>query len=697
VALVLSVTAAAPAFADSTVDQALWSSCQAQSSGSLWFDATSLDWLDGTVLHYNVTVGGDCNGLTQTRIVEDTPQANDNPQTFQLGWGGGWSAGGSMNVTPVRSLTWSLYLINPLGTKQLRPADPNDHRTASVTVNYPQPPLDGSPPSFTVTANSVTQRRQFVQAVQTPGTKVYVTGNVDLDLSGLDGIVVAPNVQILGDRSADPQGPRLFTTTEPSNLFVVPARSGTSERISGVRLQGGSSTDPFANMGDEDSNAILVQKPNVEIDHDEIYLWRGAGIEVMDCDGCDNLRRPVPGDNSTTVWIHDNYIHHEQHPTGDICCGHGEGYGVESSHGGYALVEQNVFDYNRHSMAGGWQPGTGYLFYRNLILPHGGVNSRVSSTHAIDVHGSNKDDSYESGDAGEYFDVEYNTVWNVNGPAIKLRGTPSDRMVVSQNAFAHCSLWFTSTGPCAYFTPALVQTQTGLYESGDLTSVGDDARTTCDFDGDGVNDTFHATGESWWFQSSRLAGRYVYLHQSTSTGSALSLVDRNFDGLCDVVENGTTVPTNPDVTIGPGLWTQVPLLVGTDDATAKAGISAVHLTVGTITVAPSPFAVGTVIDQSPHTVYVRPKGWPVNLVESGGQAIVPNVLSLNEGDADYDIGIAGLNVTTSYTNNCVDPGTVQNQNPSGGVVVLPGTSVHITISTCTGSGGGGGGNPRQPK
>jgi Tectonin domain/Proprotein convertase P-domain/Putative Ig domain len=546
----VSVVAAGRASADSTVDQALWTQCVAQSSASLWFDATSLDWLDSTTLHYSVVVDSSCTN-TGTSIVEDTPQLNDNPQTIALGSGGGWIASSSLSVTPLRSATWRVWVTSVLGRAELRRADPRDHRTASVTMNYPQPPLRDSPPTFIVTDNSVEQRREFVQAVETPGTTVIVAGNVNLDLSGLDFVNVAPGVQILGDRSVNPLGPLLFTTTEPSDLFHVgrpanPTPPFSHERISGIRLRGGSSTDPFQNMGEEDSNGILVQKPNVEIDHNEISLWRGTGVEVMECssnDACpapDILSRPAPGDTVSTVWIHDNYIHHDQHPTGDFGGGHGGGYGVESSHGGYALVEQNVFDSNRHSIAAGFQPGTGYLFYRNLILPNGGDNTQFTHTHAIDVHGSNKDDSYESGAAGEYFDVQYNTVEYSNGADIKLRGIPSIGMDIGNNVFGRDdqadAIEFTELQP--YVEPG----NTYRFDAAAHTV------NTCDFDGDGTIDPFLASGQTWWYQSSRLAGRYVYLAQSSAQTSDAILRDVTGDGLCDVTVGGVVHQT-PDAQV----------------------------------------------------------------------------------------------------------------------------------------------------
>lgn len=72
---------------------------------------------------------------------------------------------------------------------------------------------------------------------------------------------------------------------------------------------------------------------------------------------------------------------------------------------------------------------------------------------------------------------------------------------------------------------------------------------------------------------------------------------------------------------------------------------------------------------------------------------VPNVLSFDEASAISAIQAKGLTVgTISTTNNCVDPGSVMTQNPSGGVAVPVGSAVNLTISTCTGGTGGSGGS-----
>jgi hypothetical protein len=275
-------------------------------------------------------------------------------------------------------------------------------------------------------------------------------------------------------------------------------------RISGIRLDGGESDDPFSAVGKEDADGIRVMSStNVEIDHNEIFRWRGSAVGVHDSDGRLNLA------NADAVRVHDNYIHHNQHPSSDVCGssviegGHAAGYGVEAADGAYVTIERNVFDWNRHSIAGDGKPGTGYLAFRNLILSNGGVHFRCADktdlgiggvlaavvgflpgagfivaqsldgnsiyhTHAIDMHAINNCGSFgdhNCGPAGEFTDIAFNTVLYTAGNGIHLRGTPSTAndpskgMQVRNNVFAHHNH---DVGTLSF--GAMVQNETGLHD-----------------------------------------------------------------------------------------------------------------------------------------------------------------------------------------------------------------------------------------
>jgi Putative Ig domain/PASTA domain/Right handed beta helix region len=564
-------------------------------------------------------------------------------------------------------------------------------------------------------------------------------------------------VQILGDQSAIRAGPPLFTKTFPPVLLQVGADRDPSDgvRITGIRLDGGESDDPFSAVGKDDADGIAVfSSRDVEIDHNELYRWRGAAVNVHD--GNSRINR----DNASTVRVHDNYIHHNQHPSSDTCessligGGHAAGYGVVATDGAYVLIERNVFDWNRHSIAGDGKAGTGYLAFRNLILQHGGVHFRcvdtdtdvlggltlllgpfgaaaalvteqvldsdsIYHTHAIDMHAINTchhgvfvGDGLETtfgdhncGPAGEFMDIEFNTVLYTVGNGIHLRGTPTIGMDVKHNVFAH------HNHDGGFLTPgAMLQNETGLHDSDNIFALDTfNNRRSCDFDGDGITDPFIATGVTFWYASSMLGGRWVFLAQSPALVDEVTLGDFDGDGRCDVAARGQVFlnpgplpfarnPGNVSTVLGrpatlsliatggtrPYSWTVTGLPPGLS-ANPAGQISGTPA----VSAGPSYWVTATVWDAN-HQFTSIAFNWSVT-------AMVPNVLSEQPKDATSEIRDAGLTVgRVSYTNNCVDPGSVMIQHPTGGSTAAIGSPVDITLSKCD-SGGDHRGGGTLPK
>lgn len=560
-----------PAHADQSLDMAMCVA-QGQSSGSLSVSTTHVVWGDTVNVSWTTALSSYC--------------------TAGAGWGlwvfadgllqySGQATHGAISLTPALPTTVSLTLSDPVGNLPLG--------STSVAVD-PYDPLvlpASQQPTITLVDDSTTSRRLFVQAVRTPGETVVVRS--DLDLSGMDQIRVAPRVQIVGDGSVRPTGPRLHTRTFPTELLSVGGHGhGASDqvRITGVRLDGGMSDDPFTAVGQPDADGIAVySSQNVEIDHDELDHFRGSAVNVHDPDHL------ISQANANTVHVHDNWIHHNQHPSADTCIdsllghGHAAGYGVVVTDGAYALIDRNVFDYNRHAIAGDGKDGDGYKAYDNLILTHGGVHFHcvqpdsswifvlpavaqlvrvvtgildgdlIYHTHIIDMHGSSDagNGDHSGGLAGEWMDIAYNTVLYTAGNDIHLRGTParaSDSppgvvvgMTVHNNVFAQQDRW-AGIDDGVISPGALMQNETGLLEWNNEFGVNTfDQRGHCDFDGDGVNDDFVATGVTWWYASSRLGGRWVYLDRSSAGLGDVILRDVTGDVRCDVTAGGVVHQT----------------------------------------------------------------------------------------------------------------------------------------------------------
>jgi hypothetical protein len=449
-----------------------------------------------------------------------------------------------------------------------------------------------------------------------------------LNLSGLYELPLAPDVKILGDRRVHPQGPLLYTRTYPHALFVIPPSTGSHERISGLRLDGGEGDDPFDNLGDEDADGIQVEKADSESD-----LINQA--------------------NANTVSIHDNYIHHNQHPAGNICCGHAEGYGVETVHGAYAMVAHNVFTGNRHAMSGDARPGTGYFFV--------GVHSHFAYTHQIDMHGFGGDCSaYECGLGGEYEDVEFNTIWYSDGFALKLRGTPSGpptpgRMDVKHNAF------FLAPGT------AMTETESGLVQTDNVFSVPDGGRggQSGDFDGDGIPDDFRTTGVAWYYRSSLLNGRYVL----TPSGAP-------FD---------TAPPGDQVSVVGQPARLQLKKLSG-DQALLWA---AANLPEGLVVDEHSGLVSGTPVREGAYTVMFGADNGEADTVNrvfhwtiAADLRTVPNMVGANRLTASGILDQAGLllgNERDVMLTDCSQIGQILDQTPPAGSQARRGSGVNYTF------------------
>lgn len=714
--LAVALTAPAPAHADATVNDPL---CLAGATASVHFADAAPVWPVLPVVSWSSNLPSYCGGQTITLFV-------DGETVDQVGAAGSYIVPGiSVPSAAAGHNTWTIHLQTPTG---------GGKDLASATLQYVPRPVASPTPLGTVeiTGNGPDQQVRFAQAVQTPGTTLNVASTVNLDLSGLEALPVAAGVTIVGRQDVVPAGPRIFTTTFPRHMLTVgngsPSAPAYSDhvRITGVRLDGGESDDPFSAVGRPDSDGIEdYGSTDLEIDHNDISHWRGAAINVHDGNNADTAGfvGRINQDNAATVHIHDNTLHHNQHPTSDFCTGylsgngHSSGYGVEVADGAYALIERNVFDWNRHDIAGDGKAGSGYFAHDNLLLPNGGIHAdclgHTFHTHAIDMHGvdtcrtstSNPLADHNCGPAGEYMDISYNTVLYTAGDGIHLRGTPKANggqkvgMEVTHNVFAHSVAWGNLV-----VAGAVEQNETGLTQFvNTFASQAFDDRRSCDFDGDGTQDSFAASGAGWWYQSTVLGGRWVFLQRSTVLAAGVTLRDVDGDGRCDETAGGQVYlnPGQRPSGHNPGTVQQVYTTSANVQLDAGGGARPYTWTVTGLPPGVSADATGRITGRAsisgpwsrPVTATVTDTAHQRSTVTFTWRVVtvVPSVISEREADARTRLTGAGLVVpTASTTNNCVDTGTVQLQSPSAGTVTDYGAVVNITVSTCTTRPGDGG-------
>lgn len=329
-------------------------------------------------------------------------------------------------------------------------------------------------------------------------------------------------------RGPNSRGPRIFTRDKPKFLFQIRCFPdgppfNDNVRISGFRLEGAekSPDSTGSSIGIENRGCL-----NIVISNMEISGWSNAGIKTGD--GNDTGRLV----DRNYVHISDSYFHHNQH-TG------GFGYGINPS---VAVIERNVFDFNRHAISTGGASG-GYEASRNLVLKGGGYHgyAGLAYTHQFDVHGT--EDCWgdaNCGEAGSQLIFFENAFQYRHDHAIGLRGTPRISAVINRNVFAHEDVRDTT----------LAEGAVRLYTGDTRVTFGQGANANrggvdtfgrygvCDFDGDGKDDIFLPTGVTWWYIG---AGRiqWTYLNALEGTIEQLRLGYFDDDARCDVMaDNG---------------------------------------------------------------------------------------------------------------------------------------------------------------
>jgi hypothetical protein len=254
------------------------------------------------------------------------------------------------------------------------------------------------------------------------GEVVYIPGDVEIDLTAriyIDKLklVVLEGVTLAGSRGHNGSQGALLISDALDTPVMIEA-GGTNVRVTGLRLRGPnpkryiehhnrSFHGPDA-PGHEyyyklpTSNGIISEHDATVVDNCEISGFSHGGVY---------LQRGVD------QHIHHNFIHHCQYQ--------GLGYGVVINTAD-VLIEYNLFDYNRHSIAGTGRPGGGYEARHNVELG-------TSLSHCFDMHGGS-DRKDGTNIAGSTIRIHHNTFRAPQAPVV-IRGVPEDICDVHHNWF----------------------------------------------------------------------------------------------------------------------------------------------------------------------------------------------------------------------------------------------------------------------
>ncbi|CAI1987547.1 Uncharacterised protein [Serratia quinivorans] len=228
-------------------------------------------------------------------------------------------------------------------------------------------------PPTRVTAHNYEQLKSYVDQGE---KNIFIAADTIITLPNkAHALNLKQGQTLFGDRGVNgSKGGKLVTPyidNAERKYAVITAGSGV--KISGLRIEG-----PYK-QSDTNNLTIGIQfleeSKNIEVENNEIFGWPWAAISVK---------------RSIENKIHHNFIHNNIRTE--------RGYGVVVQNGqAQAEVYCNVFNANRHAIAGSGAAGEGYYAHHNLVMQGGGSGAY----HQFDMHAYN-------GLGGEYVDIRYN-------------------------------------------------------------------------------------------------------------------------------------------------------------------------------------------------------------------------------------------------------------------------------------------------
>ena len=253
-----------------------------------------------------------------------------------------------------------------------------------------------------------------------PGQTVFIPGQTEIDCTArvyIEQLVIElpGGVTLAGNRGRNHSKGALIYSDALKTPTLIRV-TGQDARVTGLRIRGpnpkryldhhrrsfaeGRGSGYYYKL--PTSNGIGTEQPGLEVDNCEISGFSHAGVDLV---------------GSDRHHVHHNFIHHCQY--------NGLGYGV--CHGtASSLIERNLFDFNRHSIAGTGRPGCGYEARHNVELG-------TSLSHCFDMHGG-RDRNDGTDIAGTTILIHHNTFRAPNTPVV-IRGVPQDTCKVYRNWF----------------------------------------------------------------------------------------------------------------------------------------------------------------------------------------------------------------------------------------------------------------------
>ena len=419
---------------------------------------------------------------------------------------------------------------------------------------------------------SVTSRASLITAINEVKNNsvnnrvVFINAGIEINLTNQSAAISVPaGVTIASNRGQNGSKGALIYKSNHESTPIFSA-TGDGVRFTGFRLKGPDEFMHKSSTGHTSRGIYNNHYDDLEVENMEIFNFSHAGVRLQD---------------GANAHIHHSSIHDN--------LSRNLGYGVVL--GGSAndvVIEYNLFDENRHSIAGSGdpalngEPGQSYIARYNIVFAH-------ANSHAFDMHGYNErfaktgnplpDSDPNKKAAGERIDIYDNTFIIGGSHAVIIRGVPTDGAYIYNNKFINPddSFQYTSSTASVY-NGAILQkfyfenlyldangtvelSTTTTTPSGDTNAYGqnDDFRYA-DFEAndDRRNDVFWATGNfdsnspynKKWYVSYNGTEAWKKLPISSARTPSIVIVLQDFDG------NGIS-----DVYVVPANWERYQLML----------------------------------------------------------------------------------------------------------------------------------------
>jgi len=287
-------------------------------------------------------------------------------------------------------------------------------------------PLGGGPGyRHVVTRGDYTVKtaEELIEALEKAqaGDFVLIPGETHIDLTTLiyiDKLVLrVPEGVTVGGQRGHEGSPGALITSDALETRVMFEATGPDVRISGLRIRGPNTKRYLDHHRRAFSEGGGGHEYYYQFPVQDGILTRHDRLQVDNCDISGFGHAAICLNKGQDHHVHHNHIHHCQY--------NGLGYGI-SHNIASSVIEFNLFDANRHSIAGTGRVGCEYTARNNVELG-------TSLSHCFDMHGG-RDREDGTDIAGTLIEIRNNTFLAPQTPVV-IRGAPQKCCLVHHNWF----------------------------------------------------------------------------------------------------------------------------------------------------------------------------------------------------------------------------------------------------------------------